>query len=120
MKTNTIARKSLTRGAAQARRLNAQRTIAPSVINATTKLVAEQAAKGSIQARHAAIDFQRDQLIIRQGEAFYLVESTKFAGRFYFLTERNSHWVSSSDDERVTAQLVERVQSCQQDLAQAA
>ncbi len=111
MHGNNIARRSLSKGAAQAIRLNAQRVISPSVINATTKLVADQAARGSVQARHAAIDFQRGQLIIRAGEEFYLVESAKFAGRFYFLIERNGRWVSSSDDSRVTAQLLERVQS---------
>lgn len=113
MKSNTIARKSLVRGAAQARRLNAARTISPSVLNATFHLTAENAAKGSLQTRHAAIRFGRGSLIIEQGEAFYLVESAKFAGRYYVLVERDGRWFSSSDDARVTVMLAKQVTSLQ-------
>lgn len=113
MKKQYIARRSLSRGAAQAIRLNAARVISPSVLNATFHLTAENAERGSLQSRHASIDFMRGQLIIRRGETFFLVESSKFAGRFYVLVQRNGRWISSSDDARVTAQLVERVHTFQ-------
>jgi hypothetical protein len=101
-----IARKSLVRGAAQARRLNAQRTIAPSVLNATFHLTASNEERGPVQLRTAARDFGRGGLIIHQGEQFFLVESSKFAGRYYVVVERNGRWFSSSDDARVTTLLV--------------
>jgi len=111
MRTNTVARRSLTRGAAQASRLNAARTVSPSVLNATFHLTAENAERGPVQLRTAARTFGRGgSLVIRQGERFWLVESSKFAGRFYVLVQRNGRWFSSSDDARVTAMLAARVQ----------
>lgn len=113
MRKQYVAKKSLAKGAAQTRRLNVQRSISPSVLNATFHLTAENAAKGSLQTRHAAIRFGRGSLIIEQGEAFYLVESAKFAGRYYVLVERDGRWFSSSDDARVTVMLAKQVTSLQ-------
>jgi hypothetical protein len=106
MKTNIVARRSLVRGAAQARRLNAQRTISQSVLTSTFHLTASNEERGPVQLRTAARDFGRGGLIIRAGEQFFLVESPKFSGRFYVLVQRDGHWLSSSDDARVTTLLV--------------
>jgi len=71
-----VARHSFTRGAAQAVRLNAARAIAPCVLNTTVALKPEQVARGSVQLRRATAAFQRGNLIIQAGEAFYFVESS--------------------------------------------
>src|SRR3954462_16104 len=109
MSMHHVARHSFTRGAAQARRLNANRTIAPSVLASTISLEPEFAACGSVQNHYASLAFQRGSLIVRQGEYFFLVESDAFTGRFYCLVKRNGAWLSSASDERVTARLIAKV-----------
>jgi hypothetical protein len=110
MSKQYVARKSLTKGAAQAIRLNVQRTIAQSVLNSAFHLTAENAARRSIQSRHAVRDFGRGSLIVRRGEAFYLVESSRFAGRYY-VVERCGCWLISLDEWRAQKHLVARVQA---------
>jgi hypothetical protein len=81
------------------------------VRSATFHLNAENAERGSVQIGHAARDFGRGSLIIRADEAFYLVESSKFAGRYYVVVERGGCWLTSSDEWRAQKQMVARVQA---------
>lgn len=103
-----VARKSLTRGGNQAIRLNAQRTLSPALIASTVKLVVEKAAAGPVQLRRATAAFQRGQLIIQAGEAFYFVAS-KFERRFYVVAIRNGNFVCSINDERIAERCIDQV-----------
>jgi hypothetical protein len=107
-----VPRKSLERGGNVARRLNAQRCLAPSVINATMVLDEDKAAQGSVQQWVAEQDFQRGVLIIREGEAYFLVQS-KFFDRFYVVAKRHGRLWCSASDARVAAWCIEQVEQVQ-------
>lgn len=109
MKGQSTPRSSGTRGASVARRLLAATTIAPSVANATFALKPEQAARGSVQLRRATIAFQRGTLRVLAGENFYLVESTKFIGRFYIVALRNDQFICSATDPSVADRCIDQV-----------
>lgn len=103
----TVARHSFTRGAAQARRLNAQRTVSPAIIAGT---IADPEIQADVRRARATESFQVGQLVIRDGEAFYFVKSD-FVDRHYVLVKRNGRWFCSFDDERVTAKCAAKVEA---------
>lgn len=108
------AKRSLTKGAAQARRLlAASQSPAKFVIASTTHLVPEQAARGPVQYRRATIEFKRGELTLAQGENFWLVESRCAPGHFYLLVERNGQWQCSCRDEKTLAMCAAKIEQYQ-------
>ena len=101
-----VARRSLTRGASQARRLLADTHLSVSVTEATTELAITAQVKRAV----ALEDFRLGALIVRTGEHFTFVAS-KFTGLYYIVLERNGAWVCSSRDERVAAAMIVKVKA---------
>lgn len=110
MHGNNVARHSLTRGAAQARRLNADRHVSPAIIAGT---IADPEIQADVRFARATKDFQIGQLIVREGEAFYFVASD-FIDRHYALVKRNGAWSCSFSDERVARKCVAKVEAHRQ------
>ncbi len=81
------------------------------LISTTFKLKTDQAARGPVQYRRAARDFTRGAIALQAGEFFYLVESAKFAGRFYVLVERAGGWQCSSAEDAVKAKCLKAIQA---------
>jgi hypothetical protein len=106
MNKNTVARHSITRGAAQARRLLADTHLSSSVVAATTEL----SITAQVKRARALEDFRLGGLTIREGERFYFVAS-KFVGRYYIVLYRDGRWLCSSSDDRVQAAMVARVEA---------
>lgn len=69
---------------------------APCLPHLMLKLKSEEAAKGAVQYRRAAVSFRRGSMIIWEGEYFYLVESEKYQGWYYCMIKRNGAWESSA------------------------
>lgn len=57
---------------------------------------------------------------IAEATHFYLVRSPKFATRFYVLYCKAGEWICSSDDERVKAYCIQKVETYRSALKQAA
>lgn len=101
----SIARHSFTRGAAQARNLLANTSLSSAVTSATIELNINK----PVQAARAIETCKLGALVLIAGERFYFVAS-KFTGRYYILVERDGAWECSSNDDRVVAALVAKIQ----------
>ncbi len=102
----SVARRDGYKQAAQARRLNQQRTLAPHVLAAT--VVAEVAAPVvEMAAEHT---FWVGNIVVARKETFYLVTS-RFAGRCYLVANVHGEWCCSASEEAVASLMIERVQA---------
>lgn len=81
---------------------------APCLPQLMFKLKQEEAAKGAVQYRRAAVSFRRGDVLIHKGEYFFLVESEKYAGWYYVMIERNGQWQHSAG--RATRKYIAKVE----------
>src|SRR5487761_940151 len=105
MNKNSVARRGA-RSVSQARKLLADVHLASSVTEATIELAITGQVKGAV----AIEDCRLGQLVIRAGEHFHFV-SSKFIGRYYVVLQRNGHWLCSSNDDRVAAAMIAKVEA---------
>lgn len=106
MIAQTVARRSLSKGAVQARRLLADTHLSSVVIESTTTLsITDQ-----IKRARALEDFHLGTLLVHAGEVFYFVAS-KFTHRYYIVIKRNGTWLTSASDERAASLMIAKVAS---------
>lgn len=105
MNKNSVARTGH-RSVVQARRLLADVHLASSVTDATIELEITDQVKRAI----ALEDFCLGALEVRKGERFSFVAS-KFVGRYYIVLKRDGKWLCSSNDDRVVAAMVAKVEA---------
>jgi len=111
MNANTVARRSLSKGAAQARRLlAASQGPAQFILNTTI----EDLDAKPVQRCRAEIGFVCGSVVILPCDVFYLVESPKFAHRFYVVTMRNNQWQCSSREAACAAMCIAQVEDARQ------
>jgi hypothetical protein len=91
-KLQPMPRHSLTRGAALARQINANRTIAQHVIKST---VVVESLTEPVAHRIATENMLVGTLLVRAGQPYYLVAS-KFAPRYYVVIYSDGKWLCSS------------------------
>lgn len=90
-------------------RTQSYRVVASHVVNATFQLSEIEAARGRVQMCHASCDFRKGSLVVREHEAYFLVESGVFDGYFYVVTTKGNKWVCSASDERVAGRCIAQV-----------
>lgn len=105
----TVARRSLSKGAAQARRLLSNIRLSSIVTESTIEL----AITAQVKAATAEVDCYLGKLVIYAGERFYFVAS-KFTGRdggnlYYVVIQRNGAWLCSTRDESAGRLMIDKV-----------
>ncbi len=109
----SVARKDGYKQAAQARRLNQQRHIAPHVLASTVEAELD-APVVELAAEHT---FWKGEIVVVRKETFYLVAS-RFPGRCYIVANVQGQWCCSASEEVVAALMIGRVQAFLAALAQ--
>ncbi|MGH2505937.1 MAG: hypothetical protein ACRDHZ_00730 [Ktedonobacteraceae bacterium] len=108
MRSNTVAKRDLTRGAVQARRMIAASQGPAKFILDSTVEIADAPA---LITRHADRAVVVCRVLIQANETYHLVESSKFTHRYYVVIERNNVWQCSSREETIAQACIAKVQT---------